>query len=290
MNPMKRIILLSILTCLFVCTPLYADDTADDNTGRDDTQVYHVYGNVDLVSSMKFQYGAKPKIFVKYVYPQLEVDSDSLSNNVGIDNFNKQVMDMIQQEITQFKSQAKAGRKNDLYIDYDTSIIRADGDYIISIRFSMQEFIAGMAHPFHFHRVINFNLNKNETITLQDLFQPNADYLDLLSKYSSFALNRRLSDKQLIAKGTAPKPENFNIWNIKPNGLLITFDEYQVAPHINGAQTVLVPFSELKRMISPDSPIADCINHRRSCARSNLLTGGFIDEAAVVPVNGDMVA
>lgn len=290
MKPWNRLLALSLLACLLLSSPVFASDSADDSTGRDDSQVYHVYGNVDLVSSMKFQYGSKPTFFVKYVYPQLEIDSDSTSQSESEDTFNGLVMTLIQKEIAAFKQQviqnqgraqasALALQKNKLYIDYDTSVIKADDNYLISIRFSMQAFIAGMAHPLHYHRVINFNLDTNEALTLEDVFQPGSDYLDLLSKYSRFLLSRRLSEKQFISDGATPTPEHFKSWNIKPNGLLITFDESQVAPYIYGAQTVLIPYSVLKPLIASDSPIADCIRHRRSCAHSNLLTGGFIDEA-----------
>jgi hypothetical protein len=136
-----------------------------------------------------------------------------------------------------------------------------------------------MAHPYHHHFVLNYDLNNNEKINLDDLFSPDADYLPVLSSYTSSVLNRRLRDKQMIADGTAPKPENFKNWNIKPNGLLFTFDEYQVAPYVNGAQTVLVPYSILKKMIDPDSLIANCVTNKKRCSRSNVLTGGFIDEA-----------
>ncbi|MCW5582533.1 MAG: DUF3298 domain-containing protein [Gammaproteobacteria bacterium] len=76
-----------------------------------------------------------------------------------------------------------------------------------------------------------------------------------------------------------------SVWNIKPNGLLITFETGKVAPYIYGPQTVLVPYSALMDVIPPESPIADCITHRSRCLSNNLLTGGFIDEASAVHVD-----
>ncbi len=289
MKVLKITLLLTFFCNLFFLSPLFANDLAEDTTGRDDTQVYHVYDNIDLVSTMKFKYGSKPKIMIKYVYPQLEVDSDSAISNAGVDNFNQLVMNLIQKEIADFQQQvsaqnpARQQHKNELVIDYDTSVIKADDEHLISIRFSIQQSISGMVHPYHYHRVLNFNLDNNEVITLADLFTPNSDYLDLLSKYSQYALGRRLSDKQMIATGTTATAAHFANWNIKPNGLLITFDDYQVAPYVNGAQTILVPYGVLKEIVAADSPVEYCLNHRRKCASSNLLTGGFIDEAINAP-------
>lgn len=280
---MKKI--LFIIVCLLISTPVLAEDSADDSTGRDDTKVYHVYDDVELVSTHKIQYD-KPRIVVKSVYPQLQ--SDTIKDSV--ETFNQLVIDLAQDKISEFKAQVIANqeaqqnlpayqRRNDLYLDYDSSFIQSGKNPIISIRFSDQGYIAGMAHPYHHHFVLNYDLNNNEKINLDDLFSPDADYLPVLSSYTSSVLNRRLRDKQMIADGTAPKPENFKNWNIKPNGLLFTFDEYQVAPYVNGAQTVLVPYSILKKMIDPDSLIANCVTNKKRCSRSNVLTGGFIDEA-----------
>jgi Protein of unknown function (DUF3298) len=41
------------------------------------------------------------------------------------------------------------------------------------------------------------------------------------------------------------------------NGLLITFDQYQVMPYAAGPQTVAIPYYELKDDLRPDSPLTD---------------------------------
>lgn len=297
-------ILFSFIGLLSLCTPIYADDIDDNNdggsaaadsTGRDDTQVYHVYDGVDLISVIKIEYG-KPRIVVKAVYPQLE----SGGMSAGIDGFNKAVLDIVQEEVSAYTEKVVENKsaqqqlpkekiKNDLYIDYATAAMRSGKNHILSIRFSIQDNIAGMAHPTHHHRVLNYDLDENEKIELPDLFIPNADYLDVLSNYTGSALFRRLPNKRMVSEGTQPMPENFKIWNVKSNGLLITFEETQVAPYINGAQTVLVPYSVLKNIMAADSPIIACVNNRKRCGYNNLLTGGFIDEAIKKPIINDKV-
>lgn len=285
MKPVKRLLLLCTALWLVNIVPALAGyQSADDNTGRDDTQVFHIYKDVDLVSTLKYAYGRNPHYFVKAVYPQLEGDMD----NTNIDDFNRRVITLIQDEIASFQNQVinkqdtantSSKAKNNLYLDYDTSTIKSNGDHIISVRFTIQGFIAGMAHPYHHHRVMNYDLETGETIELADLFREHANYLAAFADYTSHYLYKRLPDKDLLLAGTAPKAENFINWNIKPTGILITFEEYQVAPYVNGAQTVLVPYAVLKKIMHKDSPIADCVNHRSRCLRSNLLTGGFMDEA-----------
>lgn len=285
---------LMTLVCLIIClaglSTAYADDS-DDNTGRDETQTYPITDEVTMLSAVHFSY-AKPKIVIKAVTPTL----DYTDNNDIFANFNDSVTDFVKQESSLFRdlvasaqgqqiALAKNRIKNNLYIDYDTSVVKPNGIPIISIRFSIQGDIAGLPHPFHYHRVLNYDLEVGEKIELADLFKADADYLQVLSDYTSMRLIRHFSDKQLVLDGTAPKPENFKNWNIKANGLLITFDEYQVAPYINGTQSILVPYSALKNIISPDSPLSACVKNPRKCARGKVLTGGFIDTAAIKPMH-----
>jgi hypothetical protein len=298
---MKNIPLFILATFLFLATPIFASSSSDDSTGKDDTQVYPIYKNVELVSTLKIQYD-KPRIVIKSVYPQLQNvtaggdrdndnDDEEDDKNDALHTFNDIVLGLIQEKIAEFKTQVMANQdsqkrlpkpqlKNDLYLDYDTSFMQAGKSSLISIRFSSQGYVAGMAHPYHHHFVLNYDLNSDQQLELTMLFNPRADYLTILSNYTQMTLSKRhLPDQEMIAQGTAPKPENFRNWNIKPNGLLITFDEYQVAPYVNGTQTILVPYSLLKPIINPNSPIAKCVMYKKQCSRTNLLTGGFIDEA-----------
>jgi len=288
MKQCNLVILFALLSCFFASTPTFAD-AGDEDNGLEDSITFHVYDDVDLVSTLKFQYG-KPRVIIKSVYPQLMSETD----HDGVTHFNDLASQIVQDEVTTFRNHVKDNQSiqqkipkdkitNNLYLDYDTSYVKSKRNHIISIRFSIQGYIGGMTHPYHNHRVLNYNLDTSQKIELNDLFLPNSNYLDVLSHYTHNVLSKRLQEQQQIANGTAAKPENFENWNIKPNGLLITFDEYSVAPAIYGAQTVLVPYAALQEVLSPESLIADCIQHQLRCSSNNLLTGGFIDEAVNTP-------
>jgi hypothetical protein len=45
-------------------------------------------------------------------------------------------------------------------------------------------------------------------------------------------------------------------WHLTSDGLLVTFNEYQVAPYASGPQTVIAPYAQLKGLISPREPLA----------------------------------
>lgn len=270
--------------CFLMITPAFGDAGTEDS-GLEDNLTFHVFEDVDLVSTLKFAYG-KPAVVIKSVYPQLASETE----REGVKNFNKAALQIVNDEIAVFREKVKANAAiqktmeknkitNNLYIDYNTSYIKAKHNHIISIRFSMQGQIAGNHRPYHHFAVLNYNLDTSKPIELNELFIPDSHYLNLLSQYSRNILFNKLTNKTMIAAGTAPVSENFSNWNIKPNGLIITFNENQAAPSVFGAQTILVPYSVLSEVISPTSFIGDCMKHHSRCARNNLLTGGFIDEA-----------
>lgn len=265
-------------------SPLAAKKIDADNVSKEGPKTYPLYDDIQLTSAIKYTYGTN-KIVVKSVFPQLE--SETL--NLGVDHFNELIGRLVSEGISGFNSRVmeahllqealpKKRIKNDLYIDYSAAIVSSSKSYILSVRLTFQGQVAGK-HPYHYHRVLNYDLDKDQEIILSDLFEPDSDYLFIIAQYCKEMLSKRLANQSMIVSGTLAEEKNFSNWNLKTNGLLFTFDEYQVAPDVLGTQTVLVPFSVLKRVIAPNSVLAPCGKKRKRCLKNNLLTGGFIDEA-----------
>lgn len=196
-------------------------------------------------------------------YPQI-TGTPPLS--AAAQNFNQQINKIVATEVEQFKNSVKRDlphmqtlpqdvRHNTLKIDYDVDVIHPDQLSLISVRLNIEGMQAGRAHPFHLYRVLNFDLTHGKELALSDLFKPKTNYLHALSKYSNKKLNASLKDKWMIASGAKANPVNYKNWNIQADSILITFDEYQVAPYTNGPQEVEIPFSELKNIFSPQALI-----------------------------------
>lgn len=274
-----------LLTCTF-STCVFADDDVIDASGEDRKQTYHVFEDVYLTPTTTFQY-YKPRIVIKNVFPKIE--TETLDDNIDtlnelIDNVTSEKADEFREQVNSYKAVQNAfpkdKLKNDLTIDFDTSIINTNDIPLVSIRFTVQGIITGMAHPYHQHFVVNYNLDTGNEIELADLFDPDSDYLNVIADYCRTQLSRKLPNPQMVSSGTQPLPDNYKNWNISPYGLLFTFDEAQVAPYVYGTQSVLVPYSALKDIVAKESPIYVCIKHRRRCTSNRVLTGGFVDEAA----------
>ena len=49
--------------------------------------------------------------------------------------------------------------------------------YVYSIKFNVMGYTDGAAHPYHFSKTVNFNLETGKEITLDELFLPGSNYL-----------------------------------------------------------------------------------------------------------------
>ncbi len=276
---------IGLLLCLFwmgLPALLWAADvTPEDSTGWDETHLYPLSPNLTLVSNLKVE-KSDPRLFMKLVYPQLK--SQSMEKQAHY--FNQLVDAQLNNDLDQFKTSTSTNhltalgfrhRTNAFYFDYNSSYIAAGKTPLISVRFSVEQHLATLAHPIHQYDVLNYNLANQSVLQLKDLFNANAAYLDALSDYARKSLAKKhLPNQALVREGTTPDSGHFKHWNIHPDGILITFDEGQVAPYVYGAQTVLVPYAALKNMIPPTSPIAYCVKQANGCRGSYVLTGGFV--------------
>lgn len=213
------------------------------------------------------------KYSVKVKYPQI------LGKNLSASaiKFNTAINNVVKDQLKQFKVAAQLDqvnmknvpeelRKDTFNMDYDIDIVKPKNSILVSVRLSIEAMQAGRAHPYHAKRVVNFDLTTGKEIALNDLFKPHSAYLKAIASYSTKALDQKLKqDDWMVANGTKPDPKNFKNWNLQEDSILITFDEYQVAPYSYGAQEVEIPYSALKKILSTKAPIADCAKDAKGC-------------------------
>ncbi|HEX6303881.1 MAG TPA: RsiV family protein [Anaerolineales bacterium] len=129
------------------------------------------------------------------------------------------------------------------------------GHRVIGLVFEIVSYFGG-AHPISYHRELNYDLTAARVLSLEDLFEPGSDYLDVIAGYSidELSKNREILFED-FEQYAAPAPENYSVWTITPGGLLIVFEEYQVAPYAAGPQYVVVPYSALAGTLDPAGPL-----------------------------------
>ena len=140
-------------------------------------------------------------------------------------------------------------------LDIQYQLIGQKGS-IWSIQFNIMGFADGAAHPYHYSGTVNYDLDKGKDIILDEIFLPNSNYLQFISQYCVAELSKRDIGFDGFHQGADPTAENYRNWNVSDKGLVITFDEYQVAPYAAGPQTVIIPYGVLGSLINDQSPLA----------------------------------
>lgn len=194
-------------------------------------------------------------------YPQI-VGTNSDAN---VKHFNELIQLFINKKIDSFKQDLVNSASNAalikipsyLKINYEMAsfVSQSQQTRFISIRFGIDGYERGMAHPYYHTQVFNIDLGHDKVLALSDLFNADSNYLAKISAYCIQQLQAKKTSGvilpvEMIQHGASPKPENYKNWNLTLGGLLITFDEAQVAPRYFGAQEILIPNEYLKEIMT----------------------------------------
>lgn len=194
--------------------------------------------------------------------------------------FNEQILKLVKAEVDKFKRYMKINapnlqfipestRNNELFVDYKAELIKAKKQNLISINLSTEGMTAGAAHPYHSTQTLNYNYNTSKVVALKDLFKPHSNYLVLISKYAVNKLKPDMNDKKWLSQGAQPKEQNYKNWNLQADGILITFNEYQIQAYNYGKLTVKIPYENLKSIIPSNSAIFVCLKNTENCESIN---------------------
>lgn len=178
------------------------------------------------------------------------------SNDPRVAAFNELLYRTAQNEADQFKNDVLAYASvppmtGGSSFDLRYFVIGQRGD-VWSIKYDISFYSDGAAHPGHYSITINYDLANGRQIALNDLFMPGSNYLQVISDFCKTELAARDIAFDMFSSGADPLPDNYQHWNLSDGGLIITFDEYQVAPYAAGPQTVVIPFSVLQGVINSD--------------------------------------
>lgn len=208
---------------------------------------------VTLVSQPYIETNQEPAFTITAQIPQL-----SGSDDPRVQVFNQKLDEMVQKEIAVFRDEFTRGPivevSTNSFLEVTYAVI-SQYDDIWSIKFFYSFYNNGAAHPGDFNHTINYDLGAGRELALGDLFLPGSNYLESISNHCLNELRKQPYSDSFTITGAEPTLENYRNWNITPEGLMITFDTYQVAPGAAGPQIVLVPYEQLQAEIDPQGPL-----------------------------------
>ena len=136
---------------------------------------------------------------------------------------------------------------NSIYLDYEVVLAT---DSFLSIYFSGEGYGIGAAHAVQYSRVVNYDLSSHRLLKLSDVFKPGSKYLKFISQYCIDQLSRGEHGNYLSKDNLAPVASNFESWNLTKDGIRFNFDECRLLSCADGEQTVEIPFTALREMMS----------------------------------------
>lgn len=114
------------------------------------------------------------------------------------------------------------------------------------------------AHPNTYYKTFTFDTTTGQSLAIGDIFQPNSNYLQLLSttvRADLPALVNKVqdgaADTNTINIGTQPNIEDFQSWYIEGSNLVIIFAPYQVGPYSVGTILDPIPLSKFANVLRP---------------------------------------
>ncbi len=200
-----------------------------------------------IKSELVFETGDDPKYEIHGQVPVIQSDSAAALNAL----LKKTVID----ELDGFKENFKdweippemVVQSSFMWISYDVPLLTPR---LASIRFQIDFYMAGAAHPNHIFKIVNFDMQEGKNGTFVGLFKDTPNALTFISNYCKNELNK--PDFPLFEEGLEPKVVNFQNWNLTEKGLRLSFAPYDVAPYAAGPQEVLIPFGELQSLVNTE--------------------------------------
>lgn len=173
--------------------------------------------------------------------------------------FNQRLNDLITQEVDMWRQSFQelpiTSNSTGSSLTVSFTLISQVGD-LWSFKFDSAFYADAAAHPGLNSMTLTYDLGQGRDLALGDLFLPNSNYLEPISSYCITELSKLLFFDVPFSDGAKPTPENYRNWNLAPEGLLITFDTYQVGPGAAGPQQVTVPYGALTAVLNPQGPLA----------------------------------
>jgi len=248
-----RIFLITILYVMQACATPASNSVPSNSVPILNSKQNNPISKTLTMTSISFiEEGQSPTYNISAQIPKL-----AGSNDERVLEFNQLMEEVVKSEIDYFRENVLAQMSSSpvsagSFFDAKYTLL-LQVDEIWSIKFGFTGYTDGGAHPYQYSGTVNYDLKSGKWVSLSDLFLDNSNYLEVLSKLCIAELSKRdIGFFGGFQDGAAPLAKNYSKWNITADGLMITFDEYQVAPYAAGEQTVFVSIEALKEIIAPD--------------------------------------
>ncbi|OAA90553.1 DUF3298 and DUF4163 domain-containing protein [Clostridium ljungdahlii] len=122
---------------------------------------------------------------------------------------------------------------------------------LLSILFNMYTYVNKAAHGFTAYSSITLNVNTGQIYNFNDLFNPKIYYVGFLNELAKQYIKNNNITLINEYKGITPDQQYY----LTPNSLVLYYQVYEYTPYYYGIFEIELPYSKIKNLLSPTSPI-----------------------------------
>jgi hypothetical protein len=198
------------------------------------------YKNTKILS-----YTIKYPKFISETYQTMLNKLNSLYRTKAVMYERSNVMNLYQMAMVEYEYSVANDypvRQFEAYVDY---VVTLNQNCILSLYFDQYEY-AGGAHGLTFRYSDTWDLNKSRRLELGDFFPHRSDYKEYLIQ----TINKQISEE--LANGNGMFFEDYeklvrenlktNNFYLSKEGLVIYFQQYDIAPYASGIPTFVIPY------------------------------------------------
>src|ERR1700690_4052049 len=148
-----------------------------------------LFQQVTLTTTSSEDDGKSPPYKITIQTPSLTGSDDA-----RVKAFNAEMTALVTKAVADYKK-----KMADMYVPLANAESSFDVRYkllsppgnLLSLKFEMEGYVSGMAHPYHLSETVNYNLEQGTDISIADLFLPNSAYLQTIATYCAAQLKTR---------------------------------------------------------------------------------------------------
>lgn len=225
----------------------------NDGTEADIVDVLEVrserYEDFDLVKKHVVESNEDGNYEFDITYPYVELKN----NKKGENEFNKAIEEMLDEEKQYLIDNAPdfkidlTDRPCSLWVDYE---VKFNSMGMLSVLMNVSRMTATMPHPINNVETYNYSVQQDELLDIYDLLNDQINSADMLSaKLKEKLVKEQGFDTNSIELQDGLFPLellNYPNYNLTDEGLLWTFEQYQIASYSAGNVEVLFDYEELE--------------------------------------------
>lgn len=122
---------------------------------------------------------------------------------------------------------------------------------LLSILFNMYTYVNKAAHGFTAYSSITLNVNTGQIYNFSDLFNPKIYYVSFLNKL----VEEYIKDNDITLINEYKGITQSQQYYLTVNSLILYYQVYEYTPYYYGIFEIELPYSKIKNLLSPTSPI-----------------------------------